>query len=74
MTNEELLYEIEHYLAGSLESGKRSWRGLAAVVRLHKPIWRGCSEPMCCGNKDTCRCGFPYPCDTIKAIEAELGY
>lgn len=72
MTNEELLYEIEHHWAGSLESGKRSWAGLAAVVKLHKPIWRGCSEPTCCGNEDTCRCGFPYPCETIKAIEAAL--
>jgi len=62
MTNEELLYEIEHYLAGSLESGKRSWRGLAAVVRLHKQ-----REDNSCQH-----CVTFYPCSTIKAIEAEL--
>lgn len=66
MTNEELMYEIEHYLAGSLESGKKSWRGLAAVVRLHKPMADGyCSA--CVGLTSAA-----YPCATIKAVEAEL--
>jgi hypothetical protein len=46
---------------------------LRAVVKMHEPIWRGCDEPSCCGSEDMCRCGDYYPCDTIQAIEKELG-
>lgn len=45
---------------------------LMAVVELHRPIFRGCDEPSCCGDEDVCRCSDEYPCDTIKAIEKQL--
>lgn len=69
MTNEELLYEIEHYWAGSLESGKRGWAGLAAVVKLHQPV----KYKTVLHVRTGCACGAAkYPCLTIQAIEDEL--
>jgi hypothetical protein len=67
MTQDELLTRITIVGDTSIE------QALLAVVKMHEPIWRGCDEPSCCGSEDMCRCGDYYPCDTIQAIEKELG-
>ena len=67
MTHDELLRRITIVGDTSIE------QALLAVVKMHEPIWRGCDEPSCCGSEDMCRCGDYYPCDTIQAIEKELG-
>lgn len=67
MTHDELLTRITTVGDTSIEEALR------AVVKMHEPIWRGCDEPSCCGSEDMCRCGDYYPCDTIQAIEKELG-
>lgn len=64
MTREELFYAIE----------EEAWYQklidvLRAVVKLHEPFdftWGG--EPL-----TSCKCGELYPCQTIQAIERELG-
>ena len=74
MTHEELLHEIDHHWAGSLESGKKSWLALGAVARLHQPGTlfdsKGDKHEVClvCWRSEASR----YPCATIKAIEAEI--
>lgn len=76
MTHDELLARIdddekflEQYFGGKF----KGQNALRAVVKMHEPIWRGCDEPSCCGSEDMCRCGDYYPCDTIQAIQKELG-
>jgi hypothetical protein len=77
MTHDELLDKIYwhwRYVQGNdgLQAMTDYRRALLAVVELHRPIFRGCDEPSCCGDEDVCRCSDEYPCDTIKAIEKEL--
>lgn len=78
MTHNELLARINY-----LDEIKDKWNGeelataLRAVVELHKP-WENWYE----GNDEITDCkecsdlisdSVSYPCDTIKAIEKELG-
>jgi hypothetical protein len=72
MTHDELLAELDE-LDHSCSVVGITVSALRAVVELHRPIFRGCDEPYCCGAEDVCRCGDEYPCDTIQAIEKELG-
>jgi hypothetical protein len=72
MTHDELLIEINRRLDVSYYNGDpQSMQALRAVVELHKPSIRN--------NGDTCECDvydeymMGYPCDTIEAIEKELG-
>ena len=72
MTHDELLTRLDDY-----GFGVPPLNALRAVVELHRPLlvkdyendndWYECQE--CSGN------GFSalYPCETIKAIEKELG-
>lgn len=72
MTYEELLAEIDRL--DSVLTDSYGMSALRAVVELHKPIYRGCSDEMCCGSSDICgHCADEYPCETIQAIEKELG-
>ncbi len=81
MTHDELLskvhsvfYEEEGGTQLDIKAANNQYRALYAVVELHKPIYRGCDDDRCCGSSDTCyHCGDEYPCDTIQAIEKELG-
>jgi hypothetical protein len=72
MTHDDLLIEINRRLDVAYYNGDpQSMRALRAVVELHKPSIRN--------NGDTCECDvydeymMGYPCDTIQAIEKELG-
>lgn len=69
MTHDELLAKV---YKNCENSGDGFSHALCAVVELHRPIFRGCDEPSCCGDEDVCRCSDEYPCDTIQAIEKEL--
>lgn len=76
MTHDELLKELD-YAKGANTPMNGRWlfyKALRAIVELHKPDdsdfpdeWENCIE--CSGN------GYSalYPCDTIRAIEKELG-
>ena len=81
MTHDELLELIaaneEFYDDGTNRTP--SWSALRAVVELHKPVevshnyydtGFGCSAPSCHNKYD--EPGY-YPCETIQAIEKELG-
>ena len=80
MTHDELIKDLDACIKGA-EYGPYEWgfKALRAVVELHKPVevfhnyydtGLGCSAP-CCHNKyDE---PDPYPCETIEAIEKELG-
>ena len=64
MTREELFYAIEEEA-----SYQKLINVLRAVVELHESFdftWGG--EPL-----TSCKCGELYPCQTIQAIERELG-
>jgi hypothetical protein len=74
MTHDELLEEINEAIADfdlKFDNGNPYYKALRAVVKLHKPSIRN--------NGDTCECDvydeymMGYPCDTIQAIEKELG-
>jgi hypothetical protein len=84
MTHDELLFKIYEIHNDSSDAGQEStkqYRGmiqfmqaLRAVVALHKPDesdfpdeWESCVECSCNGYVAM------YPCQTIKAIEKELG-
>jgi hypothetical protein len=68
MTHDELLAICDNY---SFKDSAEPVKALRAVVKLHKPSIRN--------NGDTCECDvydeymMGYPCDTIQAIEKELG-
>jgi hypothetical protein len=68
MTHDELLAICDNY---SFKDSAEPVKALRAVVELHKPSIRN--------NGDTCECDvydeymMGYPCDTIQAIEKELG-
>ena len=71
MTHEELLAKINEGGARSFQSDSYGWIALRAVVELHKPDEY---YPEFCGvcwweehERET------YPCQTIQAIEKELG-
>ena len=79
MTHDELLAKIVEKEPGTLtysngeifHSTRRliSWQlALRAVVELHKPLWIDSDVPSWCAES----CGS-YPCNTIQAIEKELG-
>jgi hypothetical protein len=79
MTHDELLAEIDDNFTkcgDDCESCRRdnaSWFALRAVVELHKPmIWKNLGN-----DTDGYKCqeceGNSYPCETIQAIEKELG-
>jgi len=85
MTYDELLKYIDDKL--SWENGTETgfaYSALRAVVELHKPdsngiceacdgeCW-GCGEWGCEWPKCDCDCHPLYPCDTMQAIEKELG-
>jgi hypothetical protein len=63
----DLLTKIMHY--NYMEAGDLI-KALRAVVELHKPIiHKGYeNQGLFCAN-----CEFDYPCQTIEAIEKELG-
>ena len=70
MTHDELLAKLENYGYG----GQLPLVALRAVVELHKPC-----EPVSEDQFITCEtCNyryhreFPWPCETIQAIEKEL--
>lgn len=87
MTHDELLFKIYEIHNNSSDAGQeanKQYRGmihfmqaLRAVVKLHKPVSdNSCSDPGCCGGPypDLCEiCSEQYPCETIEAIEKELG-
>ena len=87
MTHDELLFKIYEIHNNSSDAGQeanKQYRGmihfmqaLRAVVELHKPVSdNSCSDPGCCGGPypDLCEiCSERYPCETIEAIEKELG-
>jgi hypothetical protein len=81
MTHDELLAKLEYdgiepwdY---SIPTSHKAVAALRAVVELHKPISdNSCYDPGCCGGPypDLCGiCSEHYPCETIEAIEKELG-
>ena len=77
MTHDELLKLIaaneEFYGDGTNRTP--SWTALRAVVELHTPvIWQGI-EMVCdgCGMNIEQNYNSEYPCETIQAIEKELG-
>ena len=61
MTHDELLAALGDYDVPSINA-------LRAVVELHKPLWIDSDVPSWCAES----CGS-YPCNTIQAIEKELG-
>lgn len=69
MTHNELLAKINHDIEGNPYDEYMS--ALHAVVELHKPSpipdWVPVEEKLICW------CAHPYPCNTIKVIEKELG-
>ena len=73
MTHDELLSKIEKSYYSDSTTGLEN--ALRAVVELHKPC-----EPVSDDKFVTCEtCNYeyhreyPYPCETIQAIEKELG-
>jgi hypothetical protein len=69
MTHDELLIEINRRLDVALYNGDpQSIQALRAVVELHKPF-----EIDREGNYNCQECEWQYPCQTIQAIEKELG-
>ena len=77
MTHNELLAKVDNFEPDDELDSVNSMNALRAVVELHKPISdNSCSDPNCCGGPypDLCEiCSEHYPCDTIQAIEKELG-
>ena len=82
MTHAELLVKINNKIKTAKEELMRRQyipylQSLRAVVELHKPVSdNSCSDPGCCGGPypDLCEiCSERYPCETIEAIEKELG-
>ena len=80
MTHDELLAEIDAKLIWLYSSPYgNGWKATRAVVELHKPMWWGGNEAerwYCshCGIHDEHeQIMFLYPCETIQAIEKELG-
>jgi len=85
MTYDELLKHLDEKLSwkNNTEYGD-AYLALRAVVELHKPdsngiceacdgeCW-GCGEWGCEWPKCDCDCHPLYPCDTMQAIEKELG-
>ena len=77
MTHDELLAKIDDELVTHGQRGnvvKHSF-ALRAVVELHTPVlWRGI-EMVCdgCGINIEQNYNSRYPCETIQAIEKELG-
>jgi len=74
MTHDKLLARLDDY-----GFGVPPLNALRAVVELHKPMWWGGNEAerwYCshCGIHDEHeQIMFLYPCETIQAIEKELG-
>ena len=81
MTHDELLDKIEDIEYWQEQyAGKTFMKAIRAVVELHKPVeedgklW--CRHEVCYNHiefleRNDCYCS--YPCETIKAIEKELG-
>ena len=78
LTHEDLLAEIKREIKqctcfpGNCEDeNNRPWKALRAVVELHKPYksMQGTSCLECSEDEYACL----YPCQTIQAIEKELG-
>lgn len=77
MTHDELLAQITNHMLYIVQTGFNDYKthkALRAVVELHKP-----SEPISDDGFITCEtCNYeyfreyPYPCETIQAIEKEL--
>ena len=75
MTHDELLAEIDAKLIWLYSSPYgNGWKATRAVVELHKPLNSLWYKQTIC---ESCQEGndYPitYPCDTIQAIEKELG-
>ena len=78
MTRNELLVKLA-FTPHTNPDGRYMYQALCAVVELHKPVevshnyyktGLGCSAPSCNNKYDE---PDPYPCETIQAIEKELG-
>lgn len=65
MTHDELLADINEAI--QYEEDKQVWKALRAVVELHKPVLHPKHKYICEA------CNLVYPCETIEAIEKELG-
>ena len=71
MTHDELLSHIDDlavYDSGYVAISE----SLRAVVKLHKPDFRGECMAMECECNCQGKMGVPYPCPTIRSIERQL--
>ena len=78
MTHDELLEEFDRWIRflSDKNKGKEWVKALRAVVELHKPWSAGngdASVPPVTYTPKCLYCNRIYPCDTIQAIEKELG-
>jgi hypothetical protein len=87
MTHDELLKKIQVFLvATELQSvedfeGTKMLKALRAVVKLHKPFNVGTDKVQCprcmevdfSDKRNPILVMAPYPCQTIQAIEKDLG-
>ena len=73
MTHDELLYGIKEI--ERLAEGMWGTKALRAVVELHTPVLWQEIEMVCdgCGMNIEQNYNSEYPCETIQAIEKELG-
>jgi len=72
MTHEELLAICDNY---SFKNSAEPVKALRAVVELHTPVLWQEIEMVCdgCGMNIEQNYNSEYPCETIQAIEKELG-
>lgn len=69
MTHDELSIEVSRRLQVALYNGDiPAIHALKAIVELHKPF-----EIDREGNYNCQECEWAYPCQTVQAIEKELG-
>lgn len=73
MTHEELLDRISDYVDSDCDCPKcerqyAPFRGLYAVIKLHRPEAQEHGQYEKCWN-----CNLLYPCPTIQAIEGKMG-
>jgi hypothetical protein len=68
MTHDELLAKIDNFEPDYELEACKAMNALYAVVELHKPF-----EIDREGNYNCQECEWAYPCQTIQAIEKELG-
>jgi hypothetical protein len=74
MTHDDLLIEINRRLDVAYYNGDpQSMQALRAVVELHKPEQINPTYLVCTNCYDEESGPSDYPCDTIQAIEKELG-